>query len=425
MYAFHPYITNDGSVGLYSPDFNDIYHSASGALTEAYEKFILPVDFDKLMQKKSIKILDICYGIGYNSKSFLNLILKNFPQKNLMQKKNIAQIYTNNHEADIQNSNKILSPNIAKIYSDNIIPRISIHAVDNDKILTFLSPFIKTGVKNKENNKIDFDYEKIYKYLDSDPKKNLPKISDEINFLILSKICEKSPEFLKNKELSKIINSTDFRPFFNQKLKGIYNYYKKSAYKSDGKEGFFAFIHNIYYRHVSNGYKRRLKAYNLLDIDFTLKNTDARDFIKFDKNLYDVIFLDAFTPSKCPCLWTYEFFKQLFDHMEDDGILLTYSTSASIRAAMTEAGFSIGYIYNENQKKCTGTIATKNYNLIKYPLSEFDLGLLNTTAGIFYRDENLTALNEAIINQRKNEILSSKRISTSSYKKTFKRRQNV
>ena len=76
MYEFHPYITNDGSVGLYSPDFNDIYHSASGALTEAYEKFILPVDFDKLMQKKSIKILDICYGIGYNSKSFLNLILK-------------------------------------------------------------------------------------------------------------------------------------------------------------------------------------------------------------------------------------------------------------------------------------------------------------------------------------------------------------
>lgn len=74
MYEFHPYFTNDGSVGLYSPEFNDIYHSATGALTEAYEKFILPVDMKNLLKKDSIKVLDICYGIGYNSKSFLNFI---------------------------------------------------------------------------------------------------------------------------------------------------------------------------------------------------------------------------------------------------------------------------------------------------------------------------------------------------------------
>ena len=40
MYEFHPYFTNDGSVGLFNTDFDDIYHSATGALTEAYEKFI-------------------------------------------------------------------------------------------------------------------------------------------------------------------------------------------------------------------------------------------------------------------------------------------------------------------------------------------------------------------------------------------------
>ena len=76
MYEFHPYFTNDGSVGLYNSDYNDIYHSAKGALTEAYEKFILPVDFDKLMSKPEIKVLDICYGIGYNSKSFLNYVFR-------------------------------------------------------------------------------------------------------------------------------------------------------------------------------------------------------------------------------------------------------------------------------------------------------------------------------------------------------------
>lgn len=85
MYEFHPYFTNDGSVGLYSPEFNDIYHSATGALTEAYEKFILPVDMKNLLKKDSIKVLDICYGIGYNSKSFLNFIFENIFQKILIK----------------------------------------------------------------------------------------------------------------------------------------------------------------------------------------------------------------------------------------------------------------------------------------------------------------------------------------------------
>ena len=46
MYKFYPYFTNDGSVGLYSEEDDDIYHSTYGALTEAYEKFILPANFD-------------------------------------------------------------------------------------------------------------------------------------------------------------------------------------------------------------------------------------------------------------------------------------------------------------------------------------------------------------------------------------------
>ena len=42
MKDIHPYITNDGSVGLYSPEFDDIYHSTFGAYAEACEKFIIP-----------------------------------------------------------------------------------------------------------------------------------------------------------------------------------------------------------------------------------------------------------------------------------------------------------------------------------------------------------------------------------------------
>ena len=115
MYLLYPYFTNDGSVGLFSPEADDIYHSTYGALTEAYEKFILPANFlDYFKEKSEIKILDICYGIGYNTKSFLNYFLKN--------------IYTDKIDT---NNNKY----IGKSYTNNKKYKIFVHAVDYDKIL--------------------------------------------------------------------------------------------------------------------------------------------------------------------------------------------------------------------------------------------------------------------------------------------------
>ena len=42
MYELCPYFTNDGSVGLFSKEDDDIYHSTYGALSESWEKFIIP-----------------------------------------------------------------------------------------------------------------------------------------------------------------------------------------------------------------------------------------------------------------------------------------------------------------------------------------------------------------------------------------------
>ena len=58
--------------------------------------------------------------------------------------------------------------------------------------------------------------------------------------------------------------------------------------------------------------------------------------------------------------------------------------------------------------------------MIKHPLSEYEKGLLNTKAGIFYRDRNLTALNEAIIDEKNYEVKISDKISTTQYIKSFK-----
>lgn len=427
MYEFHPYFTNDGSVGLYNPDFDDIYHSADGALTEAYEKFIYPIDFDTLLAKDNIRVLDICYGIGYNTKSFLNFLL----EKIKFSKKNSKKLIIENNNIETIHTNNILSNNKRKInsnsttynstiYTDNIFSKISIKALDNDKILSYLSPFIKTGEKNIDNKNLNFEYKQVDKYLSKQKSKNLKKIDKLINYLILDKIAHNNPDFRCNDELSAILTSKVFKRYFDSNFSALY---KKINYKGihlSLLNAFITFLHNIYYKYVSNWYKNRLKTYKLDNVNFSLEICDARQSIKNDNLTYDVIFLDAFTPSKCPCLWSYEFFQLLHEHLNEDGMILTYTSSAAVRSAMIEAGFYIGKIYNKTSDKFIGTIAVKNKSLIKYELTEDELGLLKTTAGIFYRDENLTGLNEAINAGRNLEIKNSDRMTSSQYFKHCK-----
>lgn len=127
MYKLFPYFTNDGSVGLFSPDADDIYHSTYGALTEAYEKFILPSNLKNFLKKNNeIKILDICFGIGYNSKSLINYVLDFLYNEPIYTDKNK---YTD------------------KIDTNNKKFKIYIHAIDNDKNLAYLSPFFISNKK--------------------------------------------------------------------------------------------------------------------------------------------------------------------------------------------------------------------------------------------------------------------------------------
>lgn len=62
----------DGSIALYNKTLDEIYHSKFGAKLEAFEKFVEP---SKILLEKNqninLSILDICYGIGYNTKTAL------------------------------------------------------------------------------------------------------------------------------------------------------------------------------------------------------------------------------------------------------------------------------------------------------------------------------------------------------------------
>ena len=59
-------ITEDGSISFRSEKFNENFHSKAGAYCETKNKFINPSRL-KRFHNKSINVLDICFGIGYNS----------------------------------------------------------------------------------------------------------------------------------------------------------------------------------------------------------------------------------------------------------------------------------------------------------------------------------------------------------------------
>jgi tRNA U34 5-methylaminomethyl-2-thiouridine-forming methyltransferase MnmC len=56
---------------------------------------------------------------------------------------------------------------------------------------------------------------------------------------------------------------------------------------------------------------------------------------------WDAIYQDAFSPKKNPTLWTQEWFELLKRFSDDEVLLSTYSSSASIRKAMMEAGWKL------------------------------------------------------------------------------------
>jgi tRNA U34 5-methylaminomethyl-2-thiouridine-forming methyltransferase MnmC len=195
-------ITGDTSITFFNEKYQEAYHSVTGAVEEAFEKYAIPCLNDKL-SKKYISILDVCFGMGYNSMAAIHYLRKN------------------------RSSSKL-----------------RIVALEND-----------TG--------------------------------------ILKKIKEiRIPDILRDE--FEIIKA----------LAAKYAYTDKNLYAA-------------------------------------LYVGDARKTIKNLRQKFDVVFLDPFSPKKCPELWTEEFFADIFRVMEKGGILATYSCAGEVRRNLKKAGFNV------------------------------------------------------------------------------------
>jgi tRNA U34 5-methylaminomethyl-2-thiouridine-forming methyltransferase MnmC len=56
---------------------------------------------------------------------------------------------------------------------------------------------------------------------------------------------------------------------------------------------------------------------------------------------YDIIYFDAFAPDKQPELWTREVFQRLYDCMNPNGVIVTYSSKGEIKRTWKEIGLEV------------------------------------------------------------------------------------
>lgn len=68
---FVPQSTADGSFTFYSEEFGEAFHSRQGARLEAEQKFVVPTQICQKAAQGRLRLLDVCYGLGYNTAAAL------------------------------------------------------------------------------------------------------------------------------------------------------------------------------------------------------------------------------------------------------------------------------------------------------------------------------------------------------------------
>lgn len=223
--------TKDGSITFKNKQYEETYHSVSGAHEEALKKFAEPCKVAQFAQKGEIMILDICFGLGYNTAAALDVV---------------------------KESNPVCKVKVVGLEND---PEIVHEMLKIDPKIFFSYEILQTIIKNKQ-----------------------PIMFNEI-------VVHTTPSFC-----------------------------------------------------------------------FELIMGDARERVKLlVGKQFDAVFLDPFSPKKCPELWTQEFFKDIYSVMKPGAILATYSCARIVRDNLIAAGFDVkdGPVVGRN---APGTVAIKPQN---------------------------------------------------------------
>ena len=123
-------ITKDKSITFHSDEYDESYHSVSGAVEEAFKKFAEPA-LEFVKGKEEVSILDVGFGLGYNSAAMMDRVLE-------------QSLWCRMYILGLEKDNKILD----KI--KELKPMIKTYHVIQD--------LIERGMKEKENSKDCYVY---------------------------------------------------------------------------------------------------------------------------------------------------------------------------------------------------------------------------------------------------------------------------
>lgn len=289
MTTWIPQPTQDGSHTFVSAEFGETFHSTQGAKTEAFQKFVEATDLYCKATRPTLRLLDVCYGLGYNTAAALEAIWKINPAC-----------------------------------------QVDIYGLELDATVPIGSAV---------------------------------------------------PEFL-----------ADWSAQVQDVLREL--------------------------AHTHTCQRENLKAHLLIG--------DARQGIQQlvqQGFLADAIFLDPFSPRRCPQLWTVEFLGTVAKCLATDGKLSTYSRSAAVRTALLAAGLYIGTIPLKQVRESShewsqGTVAAWQPEML-LSLSQMEQEHLQTRAAIPYRDPSLSEGAVAIAARRHQEQVQTQLESTSSWRRRW------
>lgn len=281
--VFTPQLTGDGSFTFFSTEFEEYFHSTQGAKEEALIKFAEPCQLVEKAQQPVVRLLDVCYGLSYNTAAALEVIWQNNPN-----------CYVE----------------VVALELDPTVPRSAIA----NQLLDSWNPPI--------------------------------------------------PELLQELATSVQVQ-TD-----------------------------------------------QLHAQLLLgDARVTIQELHQSNFQA------DAIFLDPFSPRRCPQLWTVEFLQQLASCCAPTGRLATYSCAAAVRSGLIAAGFKIGPTPPLKGRQ-PGTVASFSMTELP-PLSLRSQEHLQTRAAVPYRDPQLCDSAQVILQRRQTEQQESSLEPTSHWQKRW------
>ena len=167
-----------------------------------------------------------------------------------------------------------------------------------------------------------------------------------------------------------------------------------------------------------HGYRRQWTSGTLQQLELLCSGErmlwgDARErlpqLIDHCSGTLDLVMMDAFSPSRCPQLWTVEFLTGLGKLLSPQGRLLTYCSAAAVRNALRLAGLHLATIegpsgLSKAHRDWSGGTAASRTAIedepLLRPLSEMEQQHLKTSAAEPYRDPSGRADRATILRQR-------------------------